>query len=103
MCVELFDSNFKSLKKVERKINIYWPGQNVLTQFCNFAAVFEVRDKINVPLLCADKSIIDDQVTILPSVLEKYSGEPLTEKYAGYNDPIFYIYTSGTTGRITFL
>ena len=24
--------------------------------------------------------------------------EPLTEKFAGYNDPIFYIYTSGTTG-----
>ena len=60
-----------------------------------------MRNRINVPLLCADKTIIDDQVTILPSVLEKFSGEPLTEKYAGYNDPIFYIYTSGTTGTLS--
>ena len=38
------------------------------------------------------------EVTSLPSVLAAVSTEPLTEKFAGYNDPIFYIYTSGTTG-----
>ena len=44
------------------------------------------------------------EVTSLPSVLAAVSTEPLTEKFAGYNDPIFYIYTSGTTGmpKVTY-
>ena len=43
-------------------------------------------------------------MTSLPSVLAAVSTEPLTEKFAGYNDPIFYIYTSGTTGmpKVTY-
>jgi len=62
------------------------------------SAVMEVHDKISVPLLCADSINCDENVTILPSILATISGEPLTEKFVGYNDPIFYIYTSGTTG-----
>ena len=60
--------------------------------------MFEIRDKISVPLLSADKFIDAKDVTILPHVLKSMSSEPLKEKCAGYNDPIFYIYTSGTTG-----
>lgn len=61
----------------------------------------EVHDKISVPLLCADSINCDENVTILPSILATISGEPLTEKFVGYNDPIFYIYTSGTTGQFS--
>jgi len=61
-------------------------------------AVLEVRNKISVPLLSADEFMDAADVTILPHVLKSISCEPLTEKCAGYNDPIFYIYTSGTTG-----
>ena len=60
--------------------------------------MLEVRNKIRVPLLSADEFIDAADVTILPHVLKSMSSEPLTEKCAGYNDPIFYIYTSGTTG-----
>ena len=64
--------------------------------------MFEIRDKISVPLLSADKFIDAKDVTILPHVLKSMSSEPLKEKCAGYNDPIFYIYTSGTTGWLIF-
>ena len=64
--------------------------------------MLEVHDKISVPLLCADSIRCDESVTILPPILAALSGEPLTEKYVGYNDPIFYIYTSGTTGHSNF-
>ena len=63
-----------------------------------FIAVLEVRDKIKVPLLSADENMDATDITILPHVLKSMSSELLTEKCAGYNDPIFYIYTSGTTG-----
>jgi len=68
-------------------------------------AVLELRDKISVPLLCADtelpgvkEEMKTKEITFLPPILATMSSEQLTEKYAGYNDPIFYIYTSGTTG-----
>ena len=72
-----------------------------------FSAVLELRDKISVPLLCADtelpgvkEEMKTKDITFLPPILATMSSEQLTEKYAGYNDPIFYIYTSGTTGII---
>ena len=67
------------------------------------AALLELQSSIQVPLLCADAalppSLSSKSVIFLPSLLSSISGEVLTEKHAGYNDPIFYIYTSGTTGR----
>ena len=69
--------------------------------------MLELRDKISVPLLCADtelpgvkEEMKTKDITFLPPILATMSSEQLTEKYAGYNDPIFYIYTSGTTGII---
>ena len=67
-----------------------------------FLAVLELKENIQVPLLCCDDSLpsscSDSSVICLPSVLSSQSGEVISEKHAGYNDPIFYIYTSGTTG-----
>jgi len=66
------------------------------------SAVLELKENIQVPLLCCDDSLpsscSDSSVICLPSVLSSQSGEVISEKHAGYNDPIFYIYTSGTTG-----
>ena len=53
-------------------------------------------------MFCVDQIDLNQpDVITLPHVLASLPSDPLEEKVAGYNDPIFYIYTSGTTGTKT--
>ena len=53
----------------------------------------------DVRMFCVDQTdLVYTEVVTLPPVLASQPTAQLTEKFAGYNDPIFYIYTSGTTG-----
>ena len=66
--------------------------------------MLELRADLSVRMFCVDSSDLrDPEVTTLPPAIASQSPTPLTEKYAGYNDPIFYIYTSGTTGNSSVL
>ena len=68
----------------------------------NFAAVLELRSELDARMFCVDETDINrPDVVTLPQVLASLPSDPLEEKVAGYNDPIFYIYTSGTTGSET--
>ena len=66
--------------------------------------MFELRAQLDARLFCVDQTeVTRSDVITLPQVLASLPSEPLEEKVAGYNDPIFYIYTSGTTGRQTLV
>ena len=59
----------------------------------------ELRSELDARMFCVDQIDLNrPDVIILPQVLASLPSDPLEEKVAGYNDPIFYIYTSGTTG-----
>ena len=66
--------------------------------------MFELRAQLDARLFCVDQTeVTRSDVITLPQVLASLPSEPLEEKVAGYNDPIFYIYTSGTTGSQTLV
>ena len=68
----------------------------------NSAAVLELRSELDARMFCVDQTDLNhSDVITLPQVLASLPSDPLEEKVAGYNDPIFYIYTSGTTGSET--
>jgi len=61
--------------------------------------VFELKSELDARMFCVDQTDFNrPDVITLPQVLASLPSDPLEEKVAGYNDPIFYIYTSGTTG-----
>ena len=64
--------------------------------------MLELRSELDARMFCVDETDINrPDVVTLPQVLASLPSDPLEEKVAGYNDPIFYIYTSGTTGSET--
>ena len=64
--------------------------------------MLELRSELDARMFCVDQTDLNrPDVITLPQVLASFPSEPLEEKVAGYNDPIFYIYTSGTTGSET--
>ena len=63
----------------------------------------ELRSELDARMFCVDQMDLNQpDVITLPQVLASLPADPLEEKVAGYNDPIFYIYTSGTTGSKAF-
>ena len=64
--------------------------------------MLELRSELDARMFCVDQTNLNrPDVITLPNVLASLPSDPLEEKVAGYNDPIFYIYTSGTTGSQT--